>query len=182
MNDKQHQDRARPIPAAVKGRAGPRARHRRSLDDADAQELEITPMIDTTFLLLIFFMVSTAISAAARLQLPKSTSGLAEETEDRVVLVLDFPEGLEPANSEPLTGSRFIMLADAKLYLFGNPERNIDPTQLEATLRNEFAAKSDAKFILQASRKMPVGVVREVLKAAKLAGATDTMVAVSMDR
>ena len=62
------------------------------LDDED--ELEMTPMIDMTFLLLIFFMITSSVTAMAQLQLPESHTGRAEKTEERVVLVVDFPEAL----------------------------------------------------------------------------------------
>lgn len=152
------------------------------IDDDDEDELEITPMIDMTFLLLIFFMVATTVSAAARLELPHSDSGRAEETEGRVVVVLDFPEGIADDATQEFSGSQFVKLSDAKLHLLERPDDILSVAQLEAALRSEFATRPNAQFVLQASRKMPYAVVREVLKAASNAGAKETLVAVSMQR
>ena len=157
-------------------------RHAAGLDDDDDDELEITPMIDMTFLLLVFFMVATSVSAAARLELPASETGRAEQTEGRVVLVLDFPEGIDAEHAEPLSGSQFVALGDARLHLLDRPDEAIPPERLEAALKAEFDAKPQAQFVLQASRKMPYAVVREILKSAGRAGAKETLVAVSMQR
>ncbi|MEX2288681.1 MAG: biopolymer transporter ExbD [Planctomycetaceae bacterium] len=157
-------------------------RHSLDGDDDDDDDLEITPMIDMTFLLLIFFMVATAVSVASTLELPKADTGRAEQTEGRVVLVLDYPDGQRPGDDEPLSGSQFVKLSDVRLYLLNRPKNDIAPSQLEAALRSEFADKPRAQFVLQSSRKMPFAVVREVLKSANQAGARETLVGVSMRR
>jgi len=41
----------------------------------DAGELDITPMIDITFLLLIFFLVATSQDSATAVQLPEARNG-----------------------------------------------------------------------------------------------------------
>lgn len=153
-----------------------------SLDDDDEDELDITPMIDLTFLLLIFFMVATTVSAAARLELPHSDTGRAEETNGRVVVVLDFPDGITDDASQKFSGSQFVKLSDAKIHILERPDDTITVDRLEGTLRAEFATRPNAQFVLQASRKMPYAVVREVLKVASNAGAKETLVAVSMQR
>jgi len=145
-------------------------------------ELDITPMIDVTFLLLIFFMVATTVSAAAQLQLPHSDTGRADEMKGRVVLVVDFPHGIADEAAQNFSGSQFIDLGDAKMHFLERPDDIISVDRLDATLRAEFSKSPNAQFVLQASRKMPYAVVREVLKAAGSAGAKETLVAVSMQR
>ena len=61
--------------------------HRRS-DVDDEEELDITSMIDMTFLLLIFFMVTSVISENAKPALPKSKAGVTEKVDEQVILVL----------------------------------------------------------------------------------------------
>lgn len=139
-------------------------------------------MIDMTFLLLIFFMVTSSITAMANLQLPESRTGRAEETDERVVLVVDFPGRLEGNDTKSLNGSKFIVLGDAVLYFLDDPERRFRADQLDAELRDAFAKKPGSRFILEANRKMPVGVVRQILKSAAAAGARETLVGVTMPR
>jgi biopolymer transport protein ExbD len=55
---------------------------------ADEVEMDITPMIDITFLLLIFFLVATRMSAEAYVDLPKARHGTAVTTKDAVVLTV----------------------------------------------------------------------------------------------
>jgi biopolymer transport protein ExbD len=55
----------------------------------DPVEVNLTPLIDVVFLLLIFFMVSTTFETrqALELELPESESGVAAETSPVTVVV-----------------------------------------------------------------------------------------------
>lgn len=148
----------------------------------EEDELDMTPMIDMTFLLLIFFMVTSSVSRSVNLELPASMTGRAEETQTRIVLVADFPGALSGEDSKSFVGAKFITLADAKLYFEEDAERVFAATEIESELQRAFATKPNCQFILQANRKMPVGVVRQLLKAATQAGAKETLVGVTMPR
>jgi biopolymer transport protein ExbD len=145
----------------------------------DEDELEMTPMIDVTFLLLIFFMVSSTVSQFASLQLPEANTGDAENPETRVVLVLDFPDGGNDASAEKFQGGQPILLADARLRL-SNSQELLDAATLEERLRTSFQEQGKTQLILQAHRKMPASVVREVLNIGRRAGAVKTLVGVSV--
>src|SRR5439155_18944241 len=94
----------------------PPRRRREMPSDVDGEdELEMTPMIDLTFLLLIFFMVTSSVTAMAHLQLPETHTSRAEKTEERVVLIVDFPEALSKEESQSANGSKFIVLPNARL-------------------------------------------------------------------
>ncbi len=160
----------------------PRERRQMPSDLDDEDELEMTPMIDLTFLLLIFFMVTSSVTAMANLQLPESHTGRAEKTEERVVLIVDFPEALSKEESQSLNGSKFIVLANARLSFQDDIEHVFTADQLEAELQRKFTGSKVSQFVLMANRKMPVGVVRQVLKAAAAAGAQETLVGVTMPR
>ena len=60
-------------------------RHRRIRDDA---EMDITPMIDITFLLLIFFLVASRMDDAASLELPPARHGEGISIRDAAILTL----------------------------------------------------------------------------------------------
>jgi biopolymer transport protein ExbD len=62
-----------------------RRRHRPPLDEA---EMDITPMIDCTFLLLIFFLVTSHMRAQTPLKLPIAQHGKVVAEEDCVVLTV----------------------------------------------------------------------------------------------
>lgn len=127
-------------------------------------------------------MVTSSVTAMARLQLPESHTGRAEKTAERIVLVVDFPEALTAEESLPLKGSKFLVLANARLFFQDEPERALAADQLERELQTKITASKVSQFLLMANRKMPVGVVRQVLKVAAAAGASETLVGVSMAR
>lgn len=62
-----------------------RRQHRPPLDEA---EMDITPMIDCTFLLLIFFLVTSHLRAQAPLKLPVARHGKVVAEEDCIVLTV----------------------------------------------------------------------------------------------
>lgn len=64
----------------------PRAlKPRRQLEDT---EMDITPMIDITFLLLIFFLVASKMDESSPVSLPPAKYGLAVPTKNSVVLTV----------------------------------------------------------------------------------------------
>ena len=58
---------------------------RRRIEDA---EMDITPMIDITFLLLIFFLVASKMDADAEVKLPKAKHGTAVTTKSSAFLTI----------------------------------------------------------------------------------------------
>jgi biopolymer transport protein ExbD len=57
-------------------------------------EMDITPMIDCTFLLLIFFLVTSVMKAQAPLDLPQARHGGAVVEKDAVILTVALgPDG-----------------------------------------------------------------------------------------
>lgn len=65
-----------------------RSRHR-SIDDAS---MDITPMIDVTFLLLIFFLVASRMVPGRDIQLPTARSGTAITAQTAITLTITTPE------------------------------------------------------------------------------------------
>ncbi|MEN8205095.1 MAG: biopolymer transporter ExbD [Pseudomonadota bacterium] len=59
--------------------------------DEDEPEVNLTPLIDVVFLLLIFFMVSTTFEQQSRIQieLPEATATPAEAEDESLEIVID---------------------------------------------------------------------------------------------
>jgi len=57
----------------------------------DEPEVNLTPLIDVVFLLLIFFMVSTTFEHQSRIQieLPEATASADEIEEESIVIIID---------------------------------------------------------------------------------------------
>ena len=56
--------------------------------ELDASELDITPMIDITFLLLIFFLVAARLDQEAPVDLPPARHGTAVAVKNSVIITL----------------------------------------------------------------------------------------------
>ncbi len=107
----------------------------RQPEDEDA-DVNLTPLIDVVFLLLIFFMVTTTFErqAVVEVQLPKSTSAarLDEEQNRELELVID-ERGAMYLNGIPLANSRRVTLRAALLQEVG--ERRDLPLVIRAAAR-----------------------------------------------
>lgn len=72
----------------------------------DEDELDITPMIDITFLLLIFFVVASKMDPTQTGRTPKATHGLSVSAKDSAVLFMAAGSG-EKAIIKNLDGAEF---------------------------------------------------------------------------
>lgn len=72
----------------------------------DEDELDITPMIDITFLLLIFFVVASKMDPTQTGRTPKATHGLSVSAKDSAVLFMSAGSG-EKAIIKNLDGAEF---------------------------------------------------------------------------
>ena len=68
----------------------PRFPRSRFVDDT---EMDITPMIDITFLLLIFFLVASHLESQASVPLPPAQYGATVPVKESVIITLDKGEG-----------------------------------------------------------------------------------------
>jgi biopolymer transport protein ExbD len=59
-------------------------------------ELDITPMIDCTFLLLIFFMVTSTMQSTADLDLPAAVNSIGVETDGAAIITLFAAQPQQP--------------------------------------------------------------------------------------
>ncbi len=110
--------------------------------------LEITPLVDVIFLLLIFFMLSTTfvVSPGIRINLPKAKS--------------------EPVRHEPKE-LRIKIDAKGATYL-GN--RRASPEDLEARFREAARANPDTLVVVEADEATAHKYVVDVMDRAKSAG------------
>jgi len=76
----------------------------------DEVELNLTPLIDVVFLLLIFFMVTTTFDRDAKIKinLPTTTNAVSEAQKNPLELLIDnkgnyFVDGREVLNNQPET-------------------------------------------------------------------------------
>ncbi|MCU0989758.1 MAG: biopolymer transporter ExbD [Xanthomonadales bacterium] len=127
-------------------------RYREKKDDLQA--IDITPMIDMVFILLIFFMVSTTFVKDMKLDLDR------------------------PAASSAVTASTKAI----RLYIDSNGDTYMDgePVQvwvIQSRLRDQLKTMTAKAVLVVTDVGVPAGRLVEVVDQARLAGATDVGVA-----
>ena len=116
------------------------------------EELDITPMIDVTFLMLIFFMVASTMQGTPDLPLPPAETGTGITEKSSVVLTL-------------------LMVEDKPTLILGD-----QPGAPQGDLPDvaNFVAKGVAEgrknVILKADRDLPSSFVERVAKEANVEG------------
>lgn len=116
---------------------------RRKKRKKEEAELDITPMIDVTFLLLIFFMVTSTMQATPDRDIPPSKSGQNVVKSDNVKEVMV---------SLPRAGG------EEGEYQWEGTIVSLD--QLKAEMIQ--AATGDLSILIYADREVPNGIVGEV--------------------
>lgn len=124
----------------------------------DDSEMDITPMIDITFLLLIFFLVASKMDSAADVSLPKARYGMPVVEKSSVIVTLDAGE-------------------DGKAVVYkGNgvvPENRIADGDVEAQeeevsayVETELAEGGKENVLIKAAKGVKHGEVSRIAKAA----------------
>lgn|SRR5690625_1128720 len=111
--------------------------------------VEIVPMIDVMFILLVFFIVSTTFRtepAAIDVDLPKASTGVAQQVSELRITVTE-------------QGAMFINGVSA------------GPDQVRAEVRQAVAARSDTIVIVSADRRVAYDHVVRAMDLAREAGA-----------
>ncbi|MFV9614862.1 MAG: ExbD/TolR family protein [Gammaproteobacteria bacterium] len=100
----------------------------------DSVEVNLTPLIDVVFLLLIFFMVSTTFDRHAKLKvsLPESSTKATQQQNDPLVLSIDA-KGNYFLNERQIVNQQLGTLKQAILKTLG--EKNVDINDVSLVLR-----------------------------------------------
>ncbi len=119
--------------------------------------IEIIPLIDTVFFLLVFFMMSSLSMTVYRglsVDLPKAATGQAQTPDETAAVTVDR-EGQTFLNKRPLA-----------------------PAAITAELRTQVAARPDLLVVLSADEAVAHGRVVEAMDAVRAAGVGRLAVAV----
>ena len=119
--------------------------------------LQLTPLVDVVFLLLIFFMVSTAFIDFTRR------------------LDIQLPEAKAAQVMEKVKSFVIEMSVDKKIVLNGDP---VTMDNLESKLKEAMKTASRGSAIIKADKRLPYGNVVKVMGIVKDAKIRDIGVAV----
>jgi len=129
-------------------------RHKRSSEDVGFQ---LAPMIDMTFLLLIFFML---------------TSTITNQQVVRNVVVPVAPSAVPPKDAS----GRLILNIDADENLIIDQQR-IETEALAGLLAERLAANPSLQLYLRADRTVPAKRLKEIVRLATEAGVSRVIIA-----
>jgi biopolymer transport protein TolR len=122
----------------------------RRASSGEEMDLDITPMIDVTFLLLIFFMVASTMQATAENDIPPAKHGVGIESERSTIISIRLNDETE---EQPV-----ISLGDG----VGRPAELAEVTDY---VRQGVDA-GRTRVIVKADRDVPHGFVQRVARAA----------------
>lgn len=110
--------------------------------------LDLSPLIDVVFLLLIFFMVSTTFK-------------------DQAGLDLTLPDASSRSNARSET---LLVAVDRHQKLFVG-DQEIQISRLGKVIQNQLQGRSDKTVVLRVDENVPHGMVVSIMDAARDAGA-----------
>ncbi|HKJ72060.1 MAG TPA: biopolymer transporter ExbD [Gammaproteobacteria bacterium] len=126
----------------------------RSAGEEASDKIDIHPLIDVVFILLIFFMVSTTFVKDMNLDIDRPQASSAAKAKSNTIRVYIDSKG--------------------NTYLDGQPVRT---WVLQSRLRDLLEVSSSQNVLVVTDEKVPSGTLVEVVDQAQLAGASDVGVA-----
>ncbi|MBK1875431.1 ExbD/TolR family protein [Pelagicoccus mobilis] len=126
-------------------------RHRRSREETD---INITPMLDVVFIMLIFFIVTTSFVKETGIEVNRPSAATAEKKERGNILI-----GIRE------TG---------EIYM---NKQQIDIRAVRANVERSLAENPEGQVVIVADKGSKTGVFIEVMDQARLAGAVVSVAA-----
>jgi biopolymer transport protein ExbD len=125
----------------------------------DDPTVDLTPMLDVVFILLIFFIVTASFVKEAGLEVNRQYASSAEPQDTGNILIAISPEG--------------------DVWI---DKRRVDVRAVRANIERLHAENPQGAVVVQADRDSKNGVLVQVLDAARQAGVEDVSIAAEVDR
>ena len=124
------------------------------MGDDDDQEINITPMLDVVFIMLIFFIVTASFVKESGIDVnkPEGQTAVAKEKAN-ILIAID---------------------ADGAIWI---DRRQIDPRAVRANIERLHAENPQGTVVIQADEDSRTGALVQVMDAARLAGVYDVAIA-----
>lgn len=125
-----------------------------NIDDEDDNEINMTPMLDIVFIMLIFFIVTTSFVKESGITVDQPTAQTTEQKDQNNILI-----GISPAG---------------EIWI---DKRQIDVRAVRASVERLRAESPESTVIIQADEKSPSGLLVRVMDQVRLAGVDDMAIA-----
>ena len=129
-----------------------------SSDESNEAAIDMSPLIDCVFILLIFFIVTTVFVEETGVEVDKPQAASSVQLEKNSIL---------------------IALTDQGQVVYGGRDIGLNGVQ---TLVRRMLQKEEIPLIIQADKNAKSGLLVELVGEAKLGGATNVSVATKMGR
>jgi len=127
---------------------------RRRQSDSDESEVNLTPMLDVVFIMLIFFIVTASFVKEAGIDISRPPAATAERKERGNILVA--------------------ITENDQIWI---DRRQVDPRALRANIERLHAENPQGSVVIQADKSSKNGLLVQVMDAARLAGVTSVSLA-----
>lgn len=127
---------------------------RRRRNEASVQDIDISPLIDMVFILLIFFMVSTTFVKDMKLEIDRPQASSESQASTKAIRVYIDQTGDVYLDNQPI-----------RIWV------------LQSRVRDLLKASTQKSVLVITDTGVPAGKLVEVVDQARLAGATDVGVA-----
>jgi biopolymer transport protein ExbD len=117
-------------------------------------EVNVTPMLDVVFIMLIFFIVTASFVKEAGIDVNRPDAATAERKERGNILVAIAENGQIWIN-----------------------KRQVDPRAIRANIERMHAENPQGSVVIQADRNSKSGLIVQVMDAARLAGVYEVSIA-----
>ncbi len=123
---------------------------RRTRTEAEGNDIDITPMLDIVFIMLIFFIVTTSFVKESGVTVNRPSAQTAEEKKGSNILVA--------------------IRANGEIWI---DRRAIDVRAVRPNIERMKAENPEGAVIIQADEYSPAGMVVKVMDQVRLAGITN---------
>ena len=120
-------------------------------------DMDITPMIDVTFLLLIFFLVASRVAQDTEVTLPAAKNGTAVTSKNAIILTVTAPD---PETVEIYQGSK--VDAEQKLAATSALAQNLE---IRDFVQAEFEEQGKENVLIRADRLVKHREISRIMKA-----------------
>ena len=129
-------------------------RHRlHNADNADA-DLNLTPMLDVVFIMLIFFVVTTSFVKESGVEVNRPSAATAQQQEHANLLIAIRPNG--------------------EIWIDG---RAVDVRAVRANIERLRAELPESQVVIQGDKTAQIGLLVQVMDQVRLAGVSDVAIA-----
>lgn len=129
-------------------------RHRNDYNDNSDSDINLTPMLDVVFIMLIFFVVTTSFVKESGVEINRPSAVTSERQEQANILIAIRPNG--------------------EIWIDG---RAVDVRAVRANIERLRAEFPESQVMIQGDRSAQIGLLVKVMDQVRLAGISNVAIA-----